>query len=75
MDPNAALYYFLVGASDGDKQMMEDYHEALSLWLRNGNFQPDWKDTVMKAANNGCYGGNYMACLQKVRQYFKQCPV
>lgn len=74
MDPNAALYYFLVGSSKGDREMMDTYYEALTIWLASGNFKPDWDTVIRKAASENCYGGNYTACLQRVRRYFKQCP-
>jgi hypothetical protein len=74
MDPNAALYNFLVSASDGNASAMEEYCDGLSTWLAKGGFPPEWHATARKAADVGCYGGNYTACLQKVRSFFKECP-
>lgn len=43
MDPQVALEGFLGAVQAGDDDAADEYHEALSMWLRGGGFPPKWQ--------------------------------
>jgi len=44
VDPDLALYAFIGAIQEGDDETADEYHEALSTWLRSGGFEPKWSD-------------------------------